>query len=140
MIANQSLLLMTLALLLRKIQELVSQHKYAQLISLLLYITTRSKPDIAFVVNMLSKYTSNPSKQHWSALERIIKYLKDTLDHCLLYIGYPDVIESYSDANQVTDFHDIKSTSDFVFLFGGAAICGAQTKNLQQLEIPCSLN
>jgi len=40
----------------------------------------------------------------------------------LTYIVYPDVIEGYSDANCVTDFHSVKSTTGYVFMFGGAIV------------------
>ena len=37
--------------------------------------------------------------------------------HC-----YPDVIKGYSDVNWVTDFHSVKFTTGYVFIFDGAAI------------------
>ena len=65
----------------------------------LLYITNSAGHDIAFVVNMLSWHTNNPSAKHWTALERMFKYLRGTINFCLLYTRYPDVIEGYTDAN-----------------------------------------
>lgn len=102
--------------------EPVRQHEYAQLIGSLLYIANRTRPDIAYAVGRLSRYTSNPSQEHWTALERVFKYLKGTLSYKLEYNGFPSVIEGYSDANWVTDSDNVKSTSGFVFLLGGAAV------------------
>ncbi|GJT37690.1 zinc finger, CCHC-type containing protein [Tanacetum coccineum] len=33
------------------------------------------------------EYTSNPSTQHWQAIQRVLKYLKKTMDYSLIYIG-----------------------------------------------------
>ena len=35
----------------------------------------------------------------WDALERVFKYLKRTMDYAIRYIGFPNVLEGYSDAN-----------------------------------------
>lgn len=87
--------------------EPVSQLKYSQLIGSLLYIANKSRPDIAYAVGRLSRYTHNPSGEHWTALERVFKYLRGTLDYSLTYRGFPAVVEGYSDANWITDNQDI---------------------------------
>ncbi|KAL9268622.1 Secreted RxLR effector protein 161-like protein [Drosera capensis] len=38
------------------------------------------RPDIAFIAGMLSRFTSNPKKSHWVAIERLMRYLKGTLN------------------------------------------------------------
>ena len=43
----------------------VSQLEYAHVIGCLMYVMTCTRPDIAFVVGKLSRYTSNPSQAHW---------------------------------------------------------------------------
>ncbi|KAL0342876.1 UNVERIFIED_CONTAM: Retrovirus-related Pol polyprotein from transposon RE2 [Sesamum angustifolium] len=35
-----------------------------------------TRPDIAYAVSRLSRYTHNPNKEHWVALHRLLKYLK----------------------------------------------------------------
>ncbi|GJX91098.1 protein kinase, ATP binding site-containing protein, partial [Tanacetum coccineum] len=37
-----------------------------------------TRPDIAYAVGRLSRFTSNPSRQHWQAITRVFKYLKDS--------------------------------------------------------------
>nr|GEW10476.1 zinc finger, CCHC-type [Tanacetum cinerariifolium] len=34
------------------------------------------------------EYTSNPGTQHWQAIQRVLKYLKKTIDYRLVYSGY----------------------------------------------------
>nr|GEV41592.1 zinc finger, CCHC-type [Tanacetum cinerariifolium] len=68
---------------------LVSQLEYSRVIGCLMYDMTCTRPDIAFVVGKLSRYTSNPGTQHWQAIQRVLKYLKKTMDYRLVYYGIP---------------------------------------------------
>ncbi|GJY49268.1 hypothetical protein Tco_0439224, partial [Tanacetum coccineum] len=42
-------------------------------IGCLMYAITCTRPDIAFAVGKLSRYTSNPSTQHWQAIQKASK-------------------------------------------------------------------
>nr|GFB34246.1 zinc finger, CCHC-type [Tanacetum cinerariifolium] len=72
---------------------LVSQLEYSRAIGCLMYAMINTRPDIAFAVGKLSRYTSNPSALHWQALGRVFQYLKGTMDYGLTYSGCPFVIE-----------------------------------------------
>ncbi|GJY89716.1 zinc finger, CCHC-type containing protein [Tanacetum coccineum] len=71
-------------------------------------------------MSKLSMYTSNLSTQHWQAIQRVLKYLKKTMDYSLKYTGYPSVLEGYTDASWISNTEDNSSTSGWVFLLGGA--------------------
>ncbi|GKA57616.1 zinc finger, CCHC-type containing protein [Tanacetum coccineum] len=73
-----------------------------------------------------SRYTSNPGTQHWQAIQRVLKYLKKTMDYRLVYSGYPSVLEGYTDASWISNTEDNSSTR--VFLLGGGAISWASKK------------
>ena len=66
----------------------VSQDKYAQIIGSLIFLTNCTCPDIAYAIGKLSRYTDNPSIEHWDAISRLLRYLKGTLDYGLSYCGY----------------------------------------------------
>ncbi|GKB01805.1 zinc finger, CCHC-type containing protein [Tanacetum coccineum] len=87
-----------------------------------------TRPDIAFAIGKLSRYTSNPSSLHWQALGRVFQYLKGTMDYGLTYSGYPSVIEGYSDSSWINNMEDHSSTSGWVFLLGGGAISWTSKK------------
>ena len=70
-----------------------------------------TRPDIPYVVSKLSKYTSNPSDVHWTALLRVVDYLKNTKEYALRYENYQHVLEGYNNANWIADFEEPKSTS-----------------------------
>ena len=81
-----------------------------------------TRPDIAYVVSKLSRYTSNPNDDHWTALPRVVGYVSKTKEYALKYRKYPHVLEGYSDANWITDSDESKSTSGYIFTLGGATI------------------
>ncbi|GJZ50608.1 zinc finger, CCHC-type containing protein [Tanacetum coccineum] len=108
----------------------VDQLEYSRAIGCLMYDMTSTRLDIAYAVGRLNKFTSNPSRQHWHAITRVFKYLKGTMNYGLLYVGYPSVLEAYSDASWINHVEDSSSTSGSVFLLGGGAISWASKKQI----------
>ncbi|GKE34833.1 hypothetical protein Tco_1454155 [Tanacetum coccineum] len=91
--------------------RVVDQLEYSREIGCLMYAMTSIRPDIAYDVGKLSRYTSNPSTYHLHAIMRVFKYLKKTIDYGLSYVGYPSVLEGYSDASWITNSEDHTSTT-----------------------------
>nr|GEY37352.1 zinc finger BED domain-containing protein RICESLEEPER 2-like [Tanacetum cinerariifolium] len=81
-------------------------------------------------------YTSNHGTQHWQAIQRLLKYLKKTMDYRLVYSGYPSVLEGYTYASWISNTEDNSSTSGWVFLLSGAAGNEAEWLKNLLLEIP----
>ena len=108
--------------------ESISQLKYAQIIGSLMYLMNCTRPDIAYAVSKLSRFTSNPGEDHWIAMTRVLRYLRYTLNDGLYYTRYPAVLEGYCDANWISDTKDSKSTSGYVFVLGGAAVSWKSSK------------
>ncbi|KAA0055836.1 ty1-copia retrotransposon protein [Cucumis melo var. makuwa] len=106
----------------------VSQPEYANIIGSVMYLMNYTRPDIAYAVSRLSRYTHNPNRYHWDALRHLLRYLKGTIDYCLHFKKFPAVLEGYCDANWVTDNDEVNSTSGYVFLLGGGAISWKSTK------------
>ncbi|GJW75942.1 zinc finger, CCHC-type containing protein [Tanacetum coccineum] len=84
----------------------VDQLEYSRVIGCLMYAMTSTRPNIAYVVGKLSRYTSNPSTHHWHAIMRVFKYLKKTMDYGLSYVGFPSLLEGYSNASWITNSED----------------------------------
>ena len=108
--------------------DAVSQLQYSQVIGSLMYLMNTTRPDIAYSVSRLSRYTSNPTKDHWEALVRVLRYLKYTITYGLHYTRYPPVLEGYSDGNWISDNIETKSTSGYVFTLGGATVSWRSSK------------
>ena len=106
----------------------VSQEEYAKIIGSVMFLMNHTRPDIAYAVSRLSRYTHNPNRDHWGALIRLLKYLKGTINWGLHYQRSPHVLEGYCDANWVSDNDEIQSTSGYVFTLAGAAISWKSSK------------
>ncbi|XP_071710976.1 secreted RxLR effector protein 161-like [Rutidosis leptorrhynchoides] len=100
----------------------VRQFDYVSIIGSLRYPTDCTRPDIAYVVGLLCRFTSRPGIEHWHAIERVMRYLKRTMNLGLHYNKFPTVLEGYSDAdwNKLSD--DSKATSGYIFNIVGGAI------------------
>nr|GEY31087.1 zinc finger, CCHC-type [Tanacetum cinerariifolium] len=106
----------------------VDQLEYSRAIGCLMYAMIITRPDIAYAVGRLRRFTSNPSRQHWKAITRVFNFLRGTKDYGLSYVGYPSVLEGYSDASWINHVEDSSSMSGWVFLLGGGAISWASKK------------
>ncbi|XP_050908496.1 secreted RxLR effector protein 161-like [Lathyrus oleraceus] len=95
--------------------ESVRQTEYTSIIGSVSYATDCTKLNIAYVVGLLCRFTSRPSKEHWKAIERVMRYLKKTIDLGLHYHKFPVVLEGYSDADWNTLSDDSKATSGYIF-------------------------
>ena len=103
--------------------ELFDQTLYQSAVGSLLYLSTRTRPDIAFAVNNVARFCSQPTKTHWTAVKRIFRYLRGTTHLGLLYSkGDEDTLIGFSDSDWGGDSNDYKSTSGYIFQIGGTAV------------------
>lgn len=87
------------------------------------YVTLVSKVDISYVVNMLARFSNNPSELHWRAVKHVMKYLKSTSVISLTYNeGTNDELVGYSNSDYASDLTKRKSTSGYVFMLNGRPI------------------
>ena len=93
-----------------------------------MYLMSCTRPNIAYAVNKLSRYTSNPGVMHWQGIARVLKYLRFTRDYGMHYTRYPTVLEGYSDANWISNVKDSKSQSDYVFTLEDATVSWKSSK------------
>ena len=87
-----------------------------------------TRPNIAYAVSNLNRYTSNPSDDHWTTLLQVLCYVSHTKKYALRYGQYPPVFKGYSDANWIVDSEESKSTNGYVFTLGGAAVSWKSSK------------
>ncbi|XP_028084229.1 uncharacterized protein LOC114285388 [Camellia sinensis] len=71
---------------------------YRQLVGSLVYLTV-TRPDIAYVVHIVSQFMATPRSPHYDALVCILRYLKGTMFHGLYYSTYSSLqLHAFSDA------------------------------------------
>ena len=100
----------------------MAQLEYASAMGSLMYDAQCIRVDISFAVSKLSRFTNNPSMEHWKAIGRVLGYLKKTKEPSLQYSKFPAVLEGYTDASWISNVGDNKSTTGWVFTLGGGAI------------------
>ena len=116
------------------------QMPYRELVGTLLWVANGTKPDIAFSITTLAKYTLNPGEIHWQALLRVLGYLQVTIYHCICYTreeqdngiavsGHASGIlpsmsnfKCYVDASYAGDEDTRRSTTGYMFKICGGPV------------------
>ncbi|GJT06614.1 retrovirus-related pol polyprotein from transposon TNT 1-94 [Tanacetum coccineum] len=96
----------------------VDHTDYRSMIGSLMYLTS-SRPDILFATCMCARYQANPNEHHVSAVKRIFRNLKGTINLGLWYpkdSGFD--LTAYSDANHAGCHLDRKAESEYVVVYG----------------------
>ena len=100
---------------------------YLAAIGALMFLAICTRPDIAFAVSLLAKYSARPTKRQWNGVKHIFRYLRGTEDLGLFY-NDDCVLIGYADAGYLSDPHVGISQTGYVFLRQGAAISWKSTK------------
>jgi len=83
-----------------------------------MYLMLCTRPDLAFAVGKLSKFSSNPTLTHMNALKRLLRYISKTQDHALHFgpFDHTSKITPYmlSDADWAGDKDNRRSTGAYV--------------------------
>ncbi|KAK1695566.1 hypothetical protein QYE76_012263 [Lolium multiflorum] len=110
-------------------RERMSKIPYASAVGSIMYAMLCTRPDIAHVVSLTSRYQSDPGMELWTSGQEYLKYLKRTKDMFLCYGGDQElVVTGYTDASWNTDPDDSKSQSGYVFILNGAAVSWSSSK------------
>ncbi|PHT83042.1 hypothetical protein T459_11485 [Capsicum annuum] len=81
----------------------MSRVPYSSTVGSLMYAMMCTRPDICYAVGLVSRYKSNPGRDHWKAEKKIFRYLKGTADYSLCYSGSDLFIRGCIDIDWVGD-------------------------------------
>ncbi|KAM2778784.1 hypothetical protein COP1_014123 [Malus domestica] len=102
-------------------EERVDPTFFKSLVGSLRYLTY-TRPDILYVVGLVSRYMENPTTTHLKTAKRILRYLKGTVNFGLFYSSSDNYkLAGYSDSDWAGDSGDRKNTTGFVFFMGDTA-------------------
>ena len=92
--------------------------QYSSTVEALQYLSL-TRPDISFAVNKVCQFMHRPTDLHWTAVKRILRYLKHSLDYGLLLRCNPSPqLSTFFDADWAGCPDDRCSTSRFCIFLG----------------------
>ncbi|KAJ0513614.1 putative RNA-directed DNA polymerase [Helianthus annuus] len=108
----------------------VDANQYRRLIGRLLYLQA-TRPDVAYVVNILSQFVGDPRVSHLEAANRVLRYLKGTPGQGILLPkqGSTNLI-TYCDSDWLGCPFTWRSRTGYLLLLGGAPISWKSKKQL----------
>ncbi|XP_071042250.1 uncharacterized protein [Parasteatoda tepidariorum] len=116
---------------------MVNQTQYQELIGELLYLSNRTRPDLAFVMTYLSQFNHKPEKRHFNLAERVLKYHNGTKDEKLFFSNKSGLLNAHADASW-GNAENGKSFSGEIVMLGG--VCKELMWILNLLEeLHCSI-
>jgi len=105
------------------------QVPYREAVGALLYAAINTGPVIAFAVSRVAKFVQQPRESHWTAVKRIMRFLKGKLGDGIKYtrtIGKP-VLTMYCDADYAADIDSRKSTTGYVGFIANGPVAWRST-------------
>ncbi|XP_073360779.1 uncharacterized protein [Aegilops tauschii subsp. strangulata] len=102
--------------------------KYRSAVGALQYLTL-TRPDISFAVNKVCQYLHAPTTVHWTAVKRIVRYIRYTVSLGLqVKRSNSTLVSAFSDADWAGCSDDRKSTGGFAVFFGSNLISWSARK------------
>jgi hypothetical protein len=100
------------------------QHPYISVVGSLMYLALTTRPDIAYAAGVLARFNSNPGLPHWQAVKHVLRYLKGTIDHKIVYepSNSSELFTTYSDADHGGNPDNGRSTGGYVVKMGSGAV------------------
>nr|KYP73998.1 hypothetical protein KK1_006666 [Cajanus cajan] len=96
----------------------IDEGYYRSLIGCLMYLTA-TRPDILFVVSLLSRFMHCASEMHLKIAKRILRYVKGTIDYSVKFEKCQEFkLYEFSDSDWAGSVDDMKSTSGYCFSLG----------------------
>ncbi|KAK3039609.1 hypothetical protein RJ639_027200 [Escallonia herrerae] len=101
---------------------------FQKLVGAMQYLSI-TRADVSFAVNRLSQVMHSPTERHWTALKRVLRYLKATIHHGLyLRRGAPLTLQAFSDSDWGGDHDNGRSTTGYVHYLGPNPISWKSTR------------
>ena len=110
-------------------EEIVDRSKYLTVVGAFTYLTTHTRPDIAFATNILVRHSQKPTAHHWNGVKHLLQYLRGTEDLGLYYRNDTNgKITGYANSEFKTDEVTCKSQTGYKFIKNGAPISWKSAK------------
>ncbi|XP_075084817.1 secreted RxLR effector protein 161-like [Nicotiana tabacum] len=114
------------------VKELVGDETpYLNAIGVLMYLAYNTRPDIAFAVSLLARFSSSLTRRYWNGVKHIFRYLRGTIDMRLFYSNeFKSEMIAYADADYLCDPHKARSQTGYLLTYGGTTISWRSMKKI----------
>ena len=118
--------------------ELFDDFDMKSRIGSLMFASVCTRPDIAYAVSYLARYTTHPSKEVCKAINRVFKYLVGTKE-LGIFIPKNDetIMRVYCDSDYGGDKNDFKSTSGIIVYLGQSVVSWYTSKQTTTAQSSC---
>jgi hypothetical protein len=123
---------------------MVEEWSYPSIVGMLLYLSTNTRPDIAFAVSQVARFNHSPKQSHATAIKMIVRYLHRTAERgtivrptgtlqidCYVDADFAGLYRQEPDANPTS----VKSRTGYIIKLGG---CPLIWRSMLQTEISLS--
>eukprot|EP00253_Pinus_taeda_P029101 PITA_29101 len=88
----------------------------------LMYVMLSTRPDISHAIRVVSRFMANLGEEHWQEVKWVLRYLRGTSDHCIIFNGSEGIVCKYVYVDYAGDLEKSRSTTGYVFTLTGGAI------------------
>ena len=108
---------------------------YAKATGSIMYLALGSQPNLAFVVQHLSQFTTAYGLEHWTAIKHMLRYLKGTQDDGLTFIEETGLdLKLFVDADYMNQANALFIGGYVAMLGGGSITCSSKKQRMVALS------
>ncbi|CAI7788755.1 unnamed protein product, partial [Closterium sp. NIES-54] len=113
---------------------------YPELVGCLMYLMTRTRPDLAYPLSLLARYVApgRHRKVHFDAAKRVLRYLCSTSGMGLVLGGRGSVVlTGHSDTSWADDQATQRSSQGYTFSLGAGSVSWRSSRSSSMLGSNC---
>ena len=80
-------------------KEDMAKVQYVSAVGSLTYVMVCTRPDSAYIVEVVSRFLFNPGREHWNDVKWILRYLRGTSDLKIIFGGKKAFLVSFTDSD-----------------------------------------
>lgn len=99
---------------------------YSSFVGSIMYTMICTRPDLSHAVSVASRFMANHGLEHWHALKWILRYMRGTVDHGIMFKKCEDrskePLKGFCDSDYAVSIDTRKSQTGYVFCLYGSAV------------------
>jgi hypothetical protein len=103
-------------------QLFVDNFPYRSIVGALLYLSTYTRPDLAYAVGVLTRFGNKPTYAACMLAVHLLLYVRGTVEMGIMFSGDEFDLHVFSDADWAGDITTRRSTTGYVVFAGGGPI------------------